>query len=63
MAKSYSSKGNSNPTANSGGSGDCSRPQKPIPGPQSPGQPASMRKALAKKSVPDKGRSFPGLVR
>lgn len=27
-------------------------PQKPIPGPASPGQPASMKKALAKKRVP-----------
>jgi len=46
--------------ANSGGSGCYAAPQKPIPGPKNPGPPASMKKALAKKSVPDKGTSFPG---
>ena len=30
-------------------------PQKAMPGPTSPGQPASMRKALAKKSTSSKG--------
>lgn len=30
-------------------------PQSPMPGPTSPGQPASMKKALAKKSQPSKG--------
>lgn len=29
-----------------------SLPQKPIPGPSSPGQPIAMKKALAKKRVP-----------
>jgi len=59
---SKTSKG-SNPAANSGGNPGKSMPQKPIPGPDSPGQPPAMRKALAKKSTPDRGRSFPGLVR
>lgn len=64
MAKATYAKGNNtNPAANSGGMGGYSCPQQPIPGPQNPGPPPSMRKALAKKSVPDKGRSFPGLVR
>jgi hypothetical protein len=53
----------SNPAANSGGCGGMSYPQKPIPGPASSGQPIAMRKALAKKSRPSKGTSFPGLVR
>jgi hypothetical protein len=53
----------SNPANNSGGNPGGSRPQGPIPGPASPGQPPAMRKALAKKSVPDRGTSFPGLVR
>jgi hypothetical protein len=53
----------SNPVNNSGGHPGKSVPQKPIPGPTSPGQPIAMKKALAKKSRPDKGTSFPGLVR
>lgn len=53
----------SNFAFNSGGMGGYSCPQRPIPGPASPGQPPAMRKALAKKSSPDKGTSFPGLVR
>lgn len=48
---------------NSGGSGTKSSPQRPVPGPQGSGPPPAMRKALAKKSMPDKGRSFPGSVR
>jgi hypothetical protein len=46
-----------------GGGGGMSAPQHPFPGPTNPGQPVAMRKALAKKSKPDKGTSFPGLVR
>lgn len=53
----------SNMVNNSGGMGGYSCPQRPIPGPISPGQPPSMRKALTKKSMPDKGTSFPGSVR
>jgi hypothetical protein len=51
--------GNDGPS-NSGGSGCYSMPQKGIPGPKSPGPPPSMRKALAKKQIRDKGRSSPG---
>lgn len=57
-----SSRGSSS-AANSGGRPGCSEPQRPIPGPENPGPPASMRKALAKKSTPDRGTSFPGSVR
>jgi hypothetical protein len=53
----------SNPVNNSGGHPGGSRPQSPIPGPTSPGPPIAQKKALAKKSRPDKGTSFPGLVR
>lgn len=53
----------SNPAYTSGGMPGYSCPQGPIPGPASPGTPPSMRKALAKKATPDKGSSFPGLVR
>lgn len=59
MAKKY---GNDGPS-NSGGSGCYSTPQKPIPGPKSTGGPPAMKKALAKKSMRDKGRSFPGATR
>jgi hypothetical protein len=54
-----------NNTPGSGSSG--SKPQKPIPGPENPGPPASMKKALAKKDnsgkgpgAPNKGTSYPG---
>jgi hypothetical protein len=41
-----------------------SNPAKPIPGPESPGQPPAMRKALAKKRVPGSDATGnPGLVR
>lgn len=40
----------SSPTGVSGGGPGVSRPQRPIPGPTSPGQPSAMKKALAKKS-------------
>lgn len=53
----------SNFAHNSGGMGGYSCEQKPIPGPESSGPPASMRNALTKKSRPDKGTSFPGSVR
>jgi hypothetical protein len=58
-----SSRGRGNTVNNSGGMGGYSCPQKPIPGPVSSGPPASMRKALGKKSTSDKGSSFPGSVR
>lgn len=54
----------SNPANNSGGTPGKSVPQSPIPGPSSPGQPPSMKKALAKKSL--KGgdaTGFAGTVR
>lgn len=57
-----SSRGSS-PAGNSGGGPGQSTPQRAIPGPASPGQPVAMKRALAKKSVPDRGTSFPGLVR
>ena len=41
------------------GDGDKSAKAKPIPGPENPGPPASMRKALAKKSM--KGGTGVGL--
>jgi hypothetical protein len=64
MAKSVneSSRG-SNPASNSGGMPGYSCPQTPIPGPENPGPPPAMRKALAKKSIPNRGTSFPGSVR
>lgn len=40
-----------NPSNTSGGHPGGSRSQAPIPGPASPGQPASMKKALAKKTL------------
>jgi hypothetical protein len=60
----------SNTVNNSGGNCGEAIPQKPIAGPENPGPPASMRKALAKKSnegkgigLPNKGTSFAGSVR
>lgn len=57
----------SNPAGNSGGTPGRSMPQKPIPGPSSPGMPIAMKKALAKKPPSDGGRGTggqtPGLVR
>jgi hypothetical protein len=77
--KSYSKYGNvgnataaytSNSANNTGGNCGEAIPQKPIPGPENPGPPVSMRKALAKKNnegkgpgLPNKGTSFPGSVR
>lgn len=52
-----------NPASNSGGTPGRSESQRAIPGPEKPGQPIAMRKALAKKAVRDRGNSFPGLVR
>jgi hypothetical protein len=56
-----------NTVNNTGGTPGRSQPQKPIPGPENPGPPASMRAALAKKSAPSggvglasKGTSAPG---
>jgi len=62
MAKAYMGSG-CNPAYSSGGTPMRSMPQKPIPGSESPGQPPAMRKALAKKSQLDKGRSAPGSIR
>jgi hypothetical protein len=55
--------GGRNIVNNSGGSAGASRPQRPIAGPENPGPPISMRKALAKKNVGGgRGRNSPGLV-
>lgn len=59
-----------NTVNNSGGSGQASRPQRAIPGPETTGGPVSMKKALAKKPLnsgtgvggPNKGTSAPGSV-
>jgi hypothetical protein len=60
----------SNTVNNTGGNCGESIPQKPIAGPENPGPPPSMAKALSKKSneghgpgAPNKGTSFPGTVR
>jgi hypothetical protein len=53
----------SNFAFSSGGSPGKSKPQSAIPGPKSPGQPIAMKRALAKKSIPNRGNSFPGLVK
>lgn len=55
-------KGSSTPHNMAGNTGK-SLPAQPIPGPTNPGAPPSMKKALAKKSMPDKGTSFPGKLR
>jgi len=60
-----------NTANNTGGSPGRSMTQKPIPGPENPGPPPSMKKALARKPVPmgsgpglpNKGVSAPGGVR
>lgn len=49
-----------NASGTSPGSGCSVKPQKSMPGPVNPGQPIAMKKALAKKSMPDKGTSSPG---
>lgn len=41
-----------NTVNNTGGTAGRSQPQQPIAGPEDPGPPPSMRKALARKSVP-----------
>ena len=53
-----SSKGSS--PQNLSGNPGKSMPQGPIPGPSSPGQPPAMKKALARKSTPNKGTNSPG---
>lgn len=52
---------------NTPGSGGSAKKQNPIAGPENPGPPASMKKALAKKDnsgkgpgAPNKGTSYPG---
>ena len=52
-----------NTVHNTGGSAGRSYPQKPVSCPENPGPPPSMRKALAKKSMPSKGTNSPGLVK
>lgn len=54
-----SSRGSS-PAGNSAGFPGSSKAAVAIPGPTSPGAPASMKKALKKKSTKDKGWAFPG---
>jgi hypothetical protein len=50
-----SGKGGSNPAGNSGGGLGKSVPQKAIPGPEKTGGPVSLKRALAKKTMPSKG--------
>jgi hypothetical protein len=45
----------SNPAKNSGGNPGKSMPQGPIPGATKTGGPVSLKKALAKKTLPPKG--------
>ena len=52
--------GDDNTVHNSGGTPGHSVPQRPIAGPENPGAPASMRKALAKKSGPAQTGMGPG---
>jgi len=59
IAVNPSSKGSS--PQNLSGNPGKSVPAGPIPGPTNPGQPTAMKKALAKKSTPNKGRNSPGL--
>jgi hypothetical protein len=44
-----------NTVNNTGGNAGKSMPQKPIPGPVTTGGPVSLKRALAKKSMPSKG--------
>ena len=53
--------GTDNTANNSGGTPGHSVTQRPIPGPENPGPPASMKKALAKKSGPIQTGAGPGL--
>ena len=71
MNGTFNKHGLTNTAHNTGGGGSKSLPQQPIPGPENPGPPESMRKALAKKSgpalkgpgLPNRNTSFPGSVR
>lgn len=65
----YSKGGDGRTVNNTPGSGGSSKPQSPIPGPENPGPPASMRKALARKDnsgkgmgLPNKNTSYPGSI-
>jgi hypothetical protein len=51
-----------NTVFNSGGTAGRSMPQRPIPGPENPGLPISMKKALAKKPITGGGKDFPGRI-
>jgi hypothetical protein len=51
-----------NTVNNSGGTAGRSMPQRPIAGPENPGPPISMRKALARKPMTGGGKDFPGRV-
>jgi hypothetical protein len=57
-----SSRGSSPTGVVAGGPGHTF-PQKPFAKPTSPGQPISMKKALAKKSPSGKATGFPGTLR
>jgi hypothetical protein len=57
-----SSKGSS-PSGNVAGNPGRVLPAKAIAGPASPGPPAAMRKALAKKSPHGSATGFPGMIR
>lgn len=52
-----------NTVNNSGGTAGRSISQRPIPGPENPGPPISMRKALARKPGSSRGTDSPGLIR
>jgi hypothetical protein len=58
-----------NTVNNTGGTGGEALPQKPIAGPENPGPPESMKKALAKNNnsgsgpgAPNKGTSYAGSI-
>jgi hypothetical protein len=61
MHGTYDKHGLGNTANNTGGTAGKSNPQKPIPGPTSPGQPEAMKKALSKKSGAATTGSGPGL--
>lgn len=53
----------SNPAGNSGGNPGRSLAQKPIPGPEHPGQPIARKRALAKKPIRGTATGAAGTLR
>jgi hypothetical protein len=53
----------SNPTGVSGGNPGRSLPQKPIAGPEHPGQPIAMKRALTKKPIRGTATGAAGTLR